>query len=58
MPLWFQMRKQCFSLYPHFCNVKEALAMFENTCKQLKKHIYTVHMQWNDMFKQERILNC
>ena len=31
--------------------------MFENMCKQLKKHIYTVHMQWNGMFKQERILN-
>ena len=33
---------------PHFCNVKEALAMLENICKQLRRHIDTAHMQWND----------
>ena len=32
---------------PHSWNVKEALAMLENICKQLRKHIYTAHMQWN-----------
>ena len=32
---------------PHFCSAKEALAMLENMCKQLRKHIYTAHMQWN-----------
>ena len=32
---------------PHSCNVKEALAMLENMCKQLRKYIYTAHMQWN-----------
>ena len=40
------------SLYPHFCNVKEALAMLENMCKQLRKHIYTAHMQWNAHIQQ------
>ena len=33
---------------PHSCNVKEALAMLENICKQLRRHIDTAHMQWND----------
>ena len=32
---------------PHSCNVKEPLAMLENMCKQLKKHIYTAHMRMN-----------
>ena len=32
---------------PHSCNVKEPLAMLENMCKQLKKHIYTAHMPMN-----------
>ena len=41
------VEKMLFSLYPHSCNVKEALAMLENMCKQLRKHIYTAHMQWN-----------
>ena len=32
---------------PDSCNAKEALVMLENLCKQLRKHIYTAHMQWN-----------
>ena len=39
--------KKVLSLYPHSCDVKEALAMLKNMCKQLRKHIYTAHMQWN-----------
>ena len=44
----------CVSIYnteniissdPHSCNVKEALAMLENMCKQLRKHISTAQMQ-------------
>ena len=45
------------SLYPHSRNVKEALAMLENMCKQLRKHIYTAHMQWNVHVQARENLN-
>ena len=46
---WLTMRntKNIIPFDPDSCNVKKALAMLENICKQLRKHIYTAHMQWN-----------
>ena len=51
------IEKTVFSLYPHSCNVKEALTMLENMCKQLRKHIYTAHMQWNVHVQARENLN-
>ena len=51
------VEKTVFSLYPHSCNVKEALTMLENMCKQLGKHIYTAHMQWNAHLQARENLN-
>ena len=41
------VEKTMLGLYPYSCNVKEALVLLEYMCKQLRKHIYTAHMQWN-----------
>ena len=52
------IEKTVFSLYPHSSNVKEALAMLENMCRQLRKHIYEEYMQWNAHVQARENLNC
>ena len=52
------VEKTVFSLYPHSCNVKEALAMLENMRKQLRKHIYAAHVQWSAHVQARENLNC
>ena len=41
----------------HSRKVKEALAMLENMCKQLRNHIYTAHMHWNARVQARENLN-